>query len=93
MSVTVGNIKVFIGAIAVEEGSADAHLHDVLSETLQEVDGARHTCVLPESDKSVSVLISDLLVVDEANIACENSIECGHVVELSLTHINCTLMT
>lgn len=93
MGVAISHVEVFIGAVAVEKGSADAHLHDVLTETLQKVDCARHTRVLTESDQPVSVLISDLFVVDEANIAFQDCIERSHVVELTLTKIDSTLMT
>ena len=74
MGVAIGNVEVFVGTVTVKEGSADAHLHDVLPESFEEVDGAGHTRVLPEGDQPVSIFVSDLFVINEANIAFQDCV-------------------
>jgi len=93
MGIAISHVEVFVGAVTVKEGCTNAHLHDVFTESFQKVDGSRHTCVLTKSDQSVSIFISDLFVVNEANIAFQDRIQSGHVVELTLHKIHRTLMT
>ena len=41
----------------------------LLAESFQEINGSRHSCVLPESYESVSIFVSDLFIVNQSNIA------------------------
>jgi hypothetical protein len=82
-----GDIEVFVGAVDVEEGSSDAHEHDVLSETLEEVDGACDAGITSEGDESVVVLVDDHFVVDEPDVAFEDGVEGRHVHGDSLVDV------
>lgn len=78
--VTIFDIKVFVGAVAVQERCADAHLHYVLPESFEEVDGACHSCVFAKRDQSIFLVIGYFFIVDEADILLEEGIQCRHVM-------------
>lgn len=93
MSIAVSYIKVFVCAVTVEKRSAYAHLHDVLAKALEKIDGACHSCIFAESDKPVSVFVSDFFIVNQANIALQDCVQSRHVVKLPLGNANSTLIT
>ena len=74
MGVTILDIEVLIGAIAVQQRRANAHLHDILPKSLEEVDSACHSSVLPKGYQSVVLLVCYLFVIDEADILLKQGV-------------------
>jgi hypothetical protein len=84
VTIAISNIKIFIRAVAVKKRSTDSHLHDVLTKTFQKINGTSHACIFTKSNQSIIIGISDFLVVNEANIAFKNGLQCRHILNLSL---------
>lgn len=86
------NVKIFIGAVAVQKWCANAHLQHKLSQSLQKINGSSLSSKLTESYQSIIVVISYLLVVQKANVLLENCIKNSHVLKLGLHFTKPTLI-
>ena len=85
MIISLFQVKVFICAITIEQWRADAHLHDVLSQSLEEINRSSNSRIFSKSDKPTILLISYLFVIDQPDVVHENRIESWHVVGLCLS--------
>ncbi len=90
--IAVLDIKVFVRAVAVQKRSTDTHLHDVLSEALEKINGACHPRVLAKGYQPIFLVICNFFVVDEADILLEECVQSRHVVQLSLNKNKSTLI-
>lgn len=86
MFVGLFDVEVLIGTVGVEERGTETHLHDVLTEAFEEVDGTGHPCVPPEGYQSVAVLVSYLFVVNQSNSVLQYFVQSRHVVRLGLSY-------
>ena len=92
MAICIFDIIVFVRDGTVQERCADAFKHKVLSETLKEINSSSNSCILSKGDQPLPLLISDFFVVYQPDILLENGIKSWHIVLLSLTYSNGTLM-
>ena len=79
VGVTVLNVKIFVGAVAMEEGCTDSLEHDVLAKTLEEVNGSCYPSIFAKSYQPIIVFICDFFIVDQSDILLEDCIKGWHV--------------
>jgi hypothetical protein len=84
MFIGLGYLKVLVGAVGAEEGGAESHLHDILSEAFEKINGPSDACVLSESYQTTVVFVSDFFVVDQPNFEFKHFVQSRHVVRLGL---------
>lgn len=86
MFVGLLDVEVLVGTVGVEERGTETHLHDVLAEAFEEVDGTGHPCISSKGYQSVVVLVSYLFVVNQPNSVLQYFVQSRHVVRLSLSY-------
>ena len=64
----------------MQKRCANTHLHDVLPETFEEVDGTCHACILAEGNQPIILLICYFFIVYQTDILLEESIQSWHAM-------------
>lgn len=64
VGVTVLNVKIFVCTVTMEEGCTDSLKHDVLTKTLEEVDGSCYPSIFAKSYQPIIVFICDFFIID-----------------------------
>ena len=79
VGVTVLNVKIFVCAVAMQEGCTDSLEQDVLAEALEEVNGSCNSSIFSKSYQPIIVFICNFFIVEQSDILLEDGVESWHV--------------
>lgn len=94
MLISFRYFKIFIRAVRIKKRSTVSHLHDIFTETFQEINSSCNTCILSKCDKSTVILISDFFVINQSYFLFQHLVQSWHVMRLGFNcvrkeHVSC----